>query len=133
MADKKNKFTDYFIGKYPQAVANSIHCSGIGRVSKYDKKDHTCSIQLLSKPNGNKLPPLIQVIVPATIYQTDDIMTKLAKKNSLKYQPMKVGSIVSVGFFDTDIDEFDGKNEFDSDSKRSHSLNDAFLIGVINP
>lgn len=132
--DRKNKFSNFILHSYPNFISNKIKVMNIGKITKYDKSAHTCTVQLLPLQHDNsKTAPIPEVIVPSTIWQTDKAMEKIKEKISLDYKPMKVGSVVSVGFFDTEIDNFRGKSNFKIESYRKHSLNDAILLGVIKP
>ncbi|UQS85791.1 hypothetical protein MOO46_07305 (plasmid) [Apilactobacillus apisilvae] len=134
VVDRKNKVSNFIFNAYPQFIMGKIHCINLGRIIKYDKADHTCSVQLLPLQHDNdKIAPINEVIVPASIWQNDKAMEKIKDKISIEYKSLKVGSVVTIGFFDTEIDNFAGKDNFKIDSTRKHSLNDATLLGVIEP
>lgn len=134
VVDSKNKASNFMFDVYPQLIMSKIHCINIGRIIKYNKSEHTCSVQLLPLQHDNeKIAPINEVIVPASIWQTDNAMAKIKDKISIEYKSLKVGSVVTIGFFDTEIDNFAGKSNFKVESTRRHSLNDATLLGVIEP
>lgn len=134
VVDRKNKASNFMFNAYPQFIMEKIHCINLGRIIKYNKSDHTCSVQLLPLQHDNdKIAPINEVIVPASIWQNDVAMEKIKEKISVEYKALKVGSVVTIGFFDTEIDNFSGKSNFKVESSRKHSLNDATLLGVIEP
>ncbi|TPR23129.1 hypothetical protein DY120_07430 [Apilactobacillus micheneri] len=156
VVDKSDKFINFFSKTYPNYILKNIQCINLGRVTKYDKKNHECEVQLLPLQSDNtKIAPLNYVIVPANIYEQDDLKSftnkineivqninkipkadinvkKLDPKKLIKQHPiLKVNSVVTVGFFDCDIDNYKGKNNFKVETTRKHSLTDAVILGVI--
>lgn len=129
MLDSNNKTSNFFLETLPHLVSDRINVMSLARVTRYEKKRHICSVKLLPMKDGQSVAPLTEVIVPASIWQIDKFM----KAKSDKYQTMKVGSIVNVGFFDTEIDNYQGKRNFKVESHRRHSLNDAIILGVVKP
>lgn len=127
------EFIDYMINDLPKYVASKINCISIGKIVKNDKKRHECNVQLLPLQMDNQKPAIVsRAIIPASLYKQDELNAKLAKKNDIKYSRLlKVGAVVSIGFFDREIDNFDGAKNYKIDTDRMHSLNDPVILGVI--
>lgn len=132
-SDPEGLFVDYMLNDLPKYVASKINCINLGKIIHNDTKRHECNIQLLPLTmDEQKVAVVSRAIVPASIYKQDELNSKLAKANKLKYEPMlKVGSVVTVGFFDREIDNFQHGKNYKIESDRMHSLNDPIVLGVI--
>lgn len=132
VVDRDSSVKNFFTGYYLKYIYANLNCINLGRVIKYDKYNHTCNVQLLPlQSDGNKRTPLNEVLVPKSIWQTDKAMQAIKEKISIEYQSLKVGSVVAVGFFDREIDNFSGKANYKLESDRMHALNDALVLEVI--
>lgn len=133
--DAEGYVSDLFLNDYPKFIGSQINCVSLGKVNNYSKSKHTCDVQLLPlKSNVDKNPTITEVVVPISITEQDDFNQKIASKLSIPYnKKFKVGCVVTVGFFDRELDNF--KNNADNykiETDRMHSLNDAVVLGVIN-
>lgn len=161
MPDKRNKSTEFLMQTLPELINSELNCHTLGRVLRYDKTAKTCDVQILPlQSDGEKRAALTSVIVPDSISMINDIVDfmKWADKfvdtyNSHTNPPgggvsasythfdkdkenhaFKVGSVVLIGFLDRDSDNFNGSgNNFKIETRRMHSLQDAFVGGVIKP
>ena len=133
VSDPEGVFVDYMLNDLPKYVGSKINCINIGKIIKNDTKRHECNIQLLPLTmDEQKVAVVSRAIVPARINKQDDLNAKLAKSNKIKYSPMlKVGAVVSVGFFDKEIDNFQHCKNYIFESDRMHSLNEQIVLGLI--
>ena len=128
MPDKRNKSTEFLMQTLPELINSELNCHTIGRVLSYDKAHHRCDVQILPlQSDGEKRAALTEVIVPKSISFLNAVAAHI--KSDVVF---KVGSVVWIGFFDRDSDNFNGSgNNFKIETRRMHSLQDAFVGGVI--
>ena len=130
--DGKNKATDFISKELIPMIQAAINCHTIGRVISYDRNIHTCDVQPLPlQSDGDKRAALTECVVPATIWQVDEALMSL--KDIKGYQPMRIGSVVYVGFNDREMDNWTGKSNYKLASKRMHSIQDPVIEAVIKP
>lgn len=132
--DHENVFSDLITQQIPKAIASQINCISIGRIAHYNHAKHTCDVQLLPRElDGSKVAMITDVIVPRSLYSQDAFNRRIAEKLSIKYNKLlKVGSVVTIGFFDRELDNFHGDGRtYKVETDRMHSLNDATLLGVV--
>ena len=130
MPDKRNKSTEFLMKTMPELINSELNCHTLGRVLSYDKAHHRCDVQILPlQSDGEKRAALTEVIVPKSISFLNTVANHI--KSEVVF---KVGSVVWIGFFDRDSDNFSGSgNNFKIETRRMHSLQDAFVGGVIKP
>lgn len=143
--DQNGKVSDFWREFYMDYIGKNINCHLLGRVTNYDSSRHRCTVQPLPLTSvGNKRSPLVEVVVPANIYQQENIETAI---NGLAYSAnnseysigaggidlttIGVGSVVVVGFFDRDIENWNGSGNYNLRTRRMHDLNDSFVEAVI--
>lgn len=133
--DKHNKMAEFFKDDVRRFINDDINCHQMCRVNRYDKGKHSADCQPLAlQSDGDKRAMLIDVKVPASIWQLDDAMDKIAKKvDGLDWKPLKVGSVVWVGFNDRDLGNWTGKTNYKLESTRMHSVQDAAIESVMTP
>ena len=134
--DHEDYFTNFMTETLPKAIASQINCITIAKVTHYDTKRHLADVQPLPLQLDNEKTAVVtNAIVPASIYAQDSLNAQLAKANKIKYNKlMKVGSVVTVGFFDRELDNYHDNNaNYKIESDRMHSLNDPVILGVIKP
>ena len=134
--DHEDYFTNFMTEVLPKAISAQINCINIGKVTHYDTKRHLADVQPLPLQLDNEKTAVVtNALVPASIYVQDDLNAQLAKANKVKYNKlMKVGSVVTVGFFDRELDNYHDNNaNYKIESDRMHSLNDPVILGVIKP
>lgn len=134
--DHEDYFTNFMTEVLPKAISAQINCINIGKVTHYDTKRHLADVQPLPLQLDNEKTAVVtNALVPASIYVQDDLNVQLAKANKIKYTKlMKVGSVVTVGFFDRELDNYHDNNaNYKIESDRMHSLNDPVILGVIKP
>lgn len=133
--DKHNKMAEFFKDDVRRFINDDINCHQMCRVNRYDKGNHSADCQPLAlQSDGDKRAMLIDVKVPASIWQLDDAMDKIAKKvDGLNWKPLKVGSVVWVGFNDRDLGNWTGKTNYKLESTRMHSVQDAAIESVMTP
>lgn len=130
VVDPKHKMSDFLEKELIPLISSQINCNMIGRVISYRKIDHRCSVQPLPlQSDGDKRAPLVECVVPSSIWQLDEVLGKLSKS----WKPMKVGSVVSVDFCDREMDNWTGKSNYAIETKRVHSLQDTIIQAVILP
>lgn len=130
VVDPKHKMSDFLEKELIPLISSQINCNMIGRVISYRKTDHRCSVQPLPlQSDGDKRAPLVECVVPSSIWQLDEVLGKLSKS----WKPMKVGSVVSVDFCDREMDNWTGKSNYAIETKRVHSLQDTIIQAVIFP
>lgn len=161
MPDKRNKSTEFLMQTMPELISSELSCHTIGRVLSYNKAHHRCDVQILPlQSDGEKRAALTEVVVPDSISMINDIVDFMKwadgfvdtynghtnppaggvsgayhhfNKKKEKHA-FKVGSVVWIGFFDRDSDNFNGSGDnFKIETRRMHSLQDAFVGGVIKP
>lgn len=132
--DHEDYFTNFMTELLPKAISAQINCINIGKVTKYNKSKHTCDIQLLPlQLDSQKMAEITEALVPASIYKQEEFNKQIAKLNKVEYKEMfKVGCVITVGFFDRELDNYHGNNSnYKIETDRMHSLNDAVVLGVI--
>lgn len=132
-SDSEGTFVDYMLNDLPKYVSSKINCINIGKVTSKNDSRHECNVQLLPlQLDGQKAPVISRAIVPASIWYQDEINKKMARKLEIEYKTLfKVGSVVAIGFFDREIDNWSGSKNYKIESDRMHSLNDPVILGVI--
>lgn len=138
--DRRNKMAEFFKDDVRRFINDDINCHLMCRVNRYDKGDHSADCQPLPlQEDGDKRAMLIDVKVPASIWQLDKFMPiisdqlKGAKQAGFDWQPLKVGSVVWVGFHDRDMGNWTGKGNYKLESNRMHSIQDACIESVVTP
>lgn len=133
--DKRNKMAEFFKDDVRRFINDDINCHQLCRVNRYDKGGHSADCQPLAlQSDGDKRAMLMDVKVPASIWQLDDAMDAISKKvDGLKWKPLKVGSVVMVEFNDRDISNWTGKTNYKLESTRMHSIQDASIGSVVTP
>lgn len=134
--DHEDYFTNFMTDILPKAIASQINCINIGKITHYDAKKHLADVQPLPLQLDNeKIAVITNALVPASLYEQDDLNSQLAKANKIKYTKLiKVGAVVSIGFFDRELDNYhDNNSNYKIESDRMHSLNDPVILGVIKP
>ena len=128
MPDKRNKSTEFLMQTMPELINSELNCHTLGRVLRYDKVHHRCDVQILPlQSDGEKRAALTEVVVPKSISFLNTVAAYI--KSDVVF---KAGSVVWLGFFDRDSDNFNGSgNNFKIETRRMHSLQDAFVGGVI--
>lgn len=107
---KDAKFFAEFIQTIKESISVSLPC----RVVSYDGSTKTADVQPLNlRPDGTKRG-LIQ----------DALVLKHVEKD------IAAGKTVIVLFADCELDNLSSSNDFKPDSRRTHSVNDAVVIGV---
>ncbi|WP_282804016.1 hypothetical protein [Secundilactobacillus kimchicus] len=134
-ADPKNVQANLYKDVLRRFINADIHVAMIGRVIKYDKDHHTCEVQPLPLEQDNdKRAPLVEVDVPSSVWQTDSFIQKLCEKADISgYQPMRVNSVVGIGFWDQDAENWTGTTNFKLESGRMHSIQDPYVQVVLIP
>lgn len=134
-ADPKNSQADFYKDALRRFINADIYVAMIGRVIKYNKNHHTCEIQPLALQQDNdKRAPLVEVDVPASIWQTDKYLQAVCEKEGISgYQPLRVNSVVGVGFWDRDAENWTGTTNFKLESGRMHSIQDPYVQVVLIP
>ena len=132
-SDPEGTFIDYMLNDLPKYVSSKINCINIGRVISNDTKRHECDVQLLPlQLDGQKSAVVSRALVPESIWRQDDFNKQIAQKNDINYSTLfKVGSVVAIGFFDREIDNYSGAKNYKIGTDRMHSLNDPVILGVI--
>lgn len=126
--DQNNKAADFLGQMYLEYIGKNVNCHMIGRVTAYNPDRGRCDVQPLPLTSkGNKRAPLVEVIVPANISQ----QIAVAKAIEVNLTTIRVGAIVTVGFFDRDIENFKDGNSYNLKTKRMHSMQDSFVEAVI--
>lgn len=103
-----------FFAGFIQTIKESINVSLPCRVVSYDGSTKIADVQPLSLRSDGTKRGLIQ----------DAIVLKHVEND------ISVGKVVVVLFTDCELDNLSGSNDFKPDSRRSHSVNDAVVIGV---
>lgn len=146
--DANNKLSNFLSDKLIPMILAGIHAHMIGRVISYKKGSGRCEVQPLAlQSDGDKRAPLTEVVVPDSIEMINDIkeFASWAKGHThptvggpipsmpegiLRHE-FKVGSVVWIGFSDTEIDNWTGTDNFAIETKRQHSIQDAVVEAVI--
>lgn len=133
--DRRNKMAEFFKDDVRRFINDDINCHLMCRVNRYEKSDHSAECQPLPlQEDGDKRAMLIDVKVPASIWQLDSAMSAIKKKvDGLDWQPLSVGSVVWVGFHDRDMGNWTGKGNYKLESNRMHSIQDACIESVVTP
>lgn len=109
---KDTQFFDMFMN----IIMTKISVSKLCRVVSYDAGAKRADIQPLDrKRNGSKRGMIQDAFILKHV--TDDIT---------------VGAVVCVLFADCELDNVRGDQDFTPDSSRSHSVNDAIIVGVVD-
>lgn len=105
-------------------IKAGISCAFLARVVSYSSRRHLADIQpLANTAEGGASAQLLDVPVAANLCALDTLLGEplLAK-----------GACVVCVTLDYDTGNWDGDAaEFDVDSNRTHSMNDAIVVGVI--
>ncbi|MEJ6401041.1 hypothetical protein [Nicoliella lavandulae] len=139
--DQRNKHKNFFGDQLPKYISSQIHCMELARVKKYDTSTHKCElVPLALQSDDDKRANLLEVEVPYDIWHRDEVLETLVKDydsrthSKLKWEKLKKGSVVLVGFMDRDTDNFTGSaTNYKIKPERMHSLNDSIVLGVYKP
>ncbi|GAA3610918.1 hypothetical protein GCM10022296_13290 [Secundilactobacillus similis DSM 23365 = JCM 2765] len=118
-----------------------INVANMATVISYDAKRHVADVQpSVSDAGGQDDVGVINecpVLYPC--YAVDELRDEIIKladgnlKQLNKRETMKVGATVYIVFNDRDLDNFSGTGTYTKASDRTHSVNDAVVVGVKEP
>lgn len=158
--DARNKMQNFLKNGLLPYISNDLNVHQIGRVIKYKRGDDRCDVQPLAlQSDGDKRAALTDVIVPDSISMINDIVDFMKWADEFvdtynghtnppaggvsgtyhhfdkkkEAHGFKVGSVVWIEFADQETDNWTGKNNYKIDTKRMHSIQDAYIGGVIKP
>lgn len=118
-----------FVDALVRKIKLSIHTIAPARVLSYNESKHTADVELLflsSNKDGTlkKQAPIEDVPVLGMRYKVngavDDYIPYLQKDD-----------VVFVGFAERALDNMNGPKTFDPAYRRTHSKNDAVVLGVL--
>ena len=112
----KRENLDVYTSKITNDIFRSLNVATICSVNSLSVDKKTADLQPLPLTEfGHTRPMLINAHVSKNLYDH-----------------IEIGSVVVVVFADRNIDNFTGGNEpFPIGDKRSHSLNDCIIVGVL--
>lgn len=148
MANKKG--VDYIsqtLSSLKNSTMYAIHVAEIAKVTSVaDIDDNEVNVTPLGS-DGDGKPELQSVFITDQAKFVPDKLVSIqdtvhgyvtataqssgdSKAKMMSYRKLKVGDIVAVAYLDYDHDNFQG-SEFEIGTNRSHSVNDAIVIGTI--
>lgn len=107
-----------FFERFTASICLGIHTTAPARVLSYDASKQVADLKVLFKRQGNdgstkEYSPILSA--PVLKHCEPDI---------------KVGTVVIVSFAERSIDNLVNNQTFNPDSTRTHSINDAIVMGV---